>query len=164
VDCTRQALTRTRVIVRIFVVPAFALAIVGCIGQPAGGIVSDDSPVVALALRWAASLQQGDATLFASTINPSKLAPPGTRASILLAYDDALVATFAECRDAPPDAFALVTDGTQGRERYMVIGRYGTRCLQRSGVPATDTFVLQELTVDGMPKVDGWTFGAPPGR
>jgi len=62
-----------------------------------------------------------------------------------------------------PDAYALVTDGTRGRERYMVVGRYGSTCLQSRDAPATDTFVVYELTVDGTPKIDAWTFGKPPG-
>ena len=159
-----QPRKRTRLsYVAVLAVPAALLFIAACGGNPAGGIMPLDSPVVTVALRWARSLQEQDAPLFASTINPAKLAPPGVPKGTLLSYSDVLVSTFARCGMDIPDAYALVTDGTRGRERYMVIGRYGSTCLQSRGAPATDTFVVYELTVDGTPTIDAWTFGKPPG-
>jgi hypothetical protein len=81
----------------------------------------------------------------------------------LVSYSDVLVSTFAGCESDLPDADALVTDGTHGRERYMVIGQYGSTCLHSRDVPATDTFVVYELMIDGTPKIDAWIFGRPPG-
>jgi hypothetical protein len=122
-----------------------------------------DNPVVTVALQWARAFQSRDEQLFSSTIDPGKLAPPGVRESSLISYSDTLVSTFARCGLDVPEAYALVTDGTRGRERYMVIGRYGSPCLQRRDVPETDTFVVYALTIDGTPRIDGWTFGRPPG-
>ncbi len=122
-----------------------------------------DSPVVSVAVQWAHGLQNHDEQLFVSTINPAKLATRGAPDGTLISYGDLLVSTFAGCGFDAPDAYALVTDGTRGRERYMVIGRYGRQCLQPRDVPATDTFVVYELTIDGTPKIDGFRFGRPPG-
>ena len=154
--CREEARARRRALERRLLGYALVLVallfVVACSGQPAGGIIPRDSSVVGVAQKWARGLQDQDEQLFASTINPAKLAPPGLRTGTLMAYDDVLVSTFAKCGTDVPDADALVTDGTRRRERYMVTGRYPSKCLQSRDVPATDTFVVHELTVDGTPK------------
>ncbi len=111
------------------VATAACLFCAACRGQPAGGIIPSDSPVVTAALQWARALQSDDEQLFGSTLNPDRLEPPS--AQTLASYSDVLVSTFATCGTDAPKTEGLVTDGTRGRERYMVIGRYGSKCLQR---------------------------------
>jgi hypothetical protein len=110
---------------------------------------------VNVAKQWARSLQSRNQQQFEGTVNARSLSP--------VSYSDELAATFAACGTEAPEMLAFVADGTRGRERYIVVGRYSGACIRQSNAPPTDTFVVYELTIDGAPRIDTWTFGKPPG-
>jgi len=145
-------------------IAALVLLTVACTGQPAGGILPAGSPAVRVAQQWAQSIQGRDRVLFEATLNPARLArPDNADAFAWMRFSEALIDSFARCGMEEPVVYGMLTDSTHGRERYMAIGRYSTPCVRDGDAPPTDTFVVHELTLDGTPKVDGWSFGRPPG-
>jgi len=131
--------------------------------MPRGGVLPADSAAVAVARQWAAALQTTNQQRFEAVVNPARLGSPDDSGFARTSYSEALVQGFAACAAEQPETVGMVTDSTRGRERYMVIGRYNSPCINpRQGQP-TDTFVVHEVTLDGGPKIDSWSFGPPPG-
>jgi len=145
----------------IFAIGTLGL-VMACTGQPRGGVLPSDSPAVHVAEQWAHGLQTKDKRLFEAMLNPVRISSGGAATGAPSTFET-LLASFSACGAETPRMDALVIDGTRGRERYMVIARYTTACLQDRTEPRTDTVVVHELMLEEGPKVDAWSFGRPPG-
>jgi hypothetical protein len=133
---------------------------VACGPSPAGGLLPVDAQAVNVAREWARGLQATDRPRVLAVMNPLRY--NGLEGGGADGYPQTLVAAFARCGAEEPDTFGLLTDPTEGHERYMIVGRYSSACLSVGGTEL-DSFTVYELTVDGSPKVDRWSFGRPPG-